>query len=43
VPERDPDNIPIDRVERRFDQGHLDAVWVGDVTYIRTWQGWLYL
>ena len=43
IPEPDPDNIPIDRVERDFDQGRLDAVWVGDITYIRTWTGWLYL
>ena len=43
VPEADPDNIPADLVARHFDQGRLDAVWVGDVTYIRTWQGWLYL
>lgn len=43
IPEPDPDNIPTDRVERNFDQGRLDAVWVGDLTYIRTWQGWLYL
>lgn len=43
VPEPDPGNIPVDRVGRRFDQGRPDAVWVGDVTYIRTWQGWLYL
>lgn len=43
VPEPDPDNIPTDRVKRHFDQGRLDAVWVGDITYIRTWSGWLYL
>jgi putative transposase len=43
IPEPDPANIPVDRVQRNFDQGRLDAVWVGDVTYIRTWEGWLYL
>ena len=42
-PETDPANIPADLVDRHFDQGRLDAVWVGDVTYIRTWEGWLYL
>ncbi|HEX4015109.1 MAG TPA: IS3 family transposase [Frankiaceae bacterium] len=43
IPEPDPDNIPTDRVKRHFDQGRLDVVWVGDITYIRTWSGWLYL
>jgi transposase InsO family protein len=43
VPEPDPANIPADLVKRQFDQGRLDAVWVGDITYIRTWTGWLYL
>jgi len=43
VPEPDPSNIPQDRVKRQFDQGRLDAVWVGDITYLRTWTGWLYL
>ncbi len=42
VPEPDPANIPLDRVKRQFDQGRVDAVWVGGV-YIRTWAGWLYL
>ena len=43
IPEPDPAKVPLDRVERRFDQGQLDTVWVGDITYIRTWAGWLYL
>ncbi len=28
---------------RRFDPGPPDRAWVGDITYIRTGEGWLYL
>lgn len=30
-------------VQRRFTVSKPNAVWVTDITYIRTWQGWLYL
>ena len=30
-------------VNRRFEQTTLDALWVGDATYIPTDEGWLYL
>jgi putative transposase len=30
-------------VRRNFDVPHPDRVWVTDITYIRTWEGWLYL
>jgi len=34
-----------DRIRRDFtaDAGRLNARWCGDITYIGTWQGWLYL
>lgn len=37
------DTYPCDAVQRQWDTGALDAVWVGDITYLRTWEGWLYL
>jgi transposase InsO family protein len=42
----DPDADPIvDLVKRAFGPGtiELDTIWAGDITYIRTWEGWLYL
>lgn len=29
--------------QREFTVARPDVVWVTDITYIRTWQGWLYL
>ena len=37
------DAYPPDATKRRWDTGALNAVWVGDISYLRTWQGWLYL
>ncbi len=35
--------IAPNRVRREFTVVKPDQVWVTDITYIRTWQGWLYL
>ena len=32
-----------DLVGRRFDHGQLNRVWISDITYLATDQGWLYL
>jgi transposase InsO family protein len=42
----DPEAIPtaIDLIGRNFKPGlSLNRVLVGDITYVRTWEGWLYL
>ncbi len=41
----DPDVVAVDLVKRSFAPSafELDRVYVGDITYIRTWEGWLYL
>jgi len=42
TPEATPPAIP-DRVHGQFTAVAPDVLWVGDITYVRTWEGWLYL
>jgi transposase InsO family protein len=41
----DPEARAADLIKRKFGPGtvELDRVWVGDITYLWTWEGWLYL
>ena len=41
----DPEADALDLVRRAFGPGtvELDRIYVGDITYIWTWEGWLYL
>ena len=36
-------SYPVDAVKRKWDTGTLNQVWVGDISYVRTWEGWVYL
>lgn len=38
-----PSIIAPNRLQREFTVDQPDRAWVTDITYIRTWQGWLYL
>jgi putative transposase len=38
-----PSIIAPNHLNREFTVAHPDQVWVTDITYLRTWQGWLYL
>jgi transposase InsO family protein len=42
TPEPTPPAIP-DLVRGNFTAPAPDVLWVGDITYIRTWEGWLFL
>src|SRR5262249_10002506 len=42
TPEPTPPAIP-DRVHGEFVAAAPDVLWVGGITYVRTWEGWLYL
>jgi len=44
APRRTPGPPPApDLVQRQFTAAAPDRLWVADITYIPTWQGWLYL
>ncbi len=42
IPAEDTPPLP-DLIARRFDPGAPDVAWVGDITYIPTGEGWLYV
>jgi transposase InsO family protein len=39
----DPQAQAEDLVQRQFVAHAPDRLWFGDITYVRTWEGWLYL
>jgi putative transposase len=39
----DTRRLPTDLVHRDFNPPAPDQLWLSDITYVRTWQGWLYL
>jgi len=38
-----PSTVAPNRLQRQFSFDQPDQAWVTDITYVRTWQGWLYL
>lgn len=38
-----PSIIAPNRLDRKFTVNQPDSAWVTDITYLRNWQGWLYL
>ncbi len=38
-----PSVVAPNRIQQQFTVARANQVWVTDFTYIRTWQGWLYL
>jgi transposase InsO family protein len=43
IPQLDASMQMEDLVGRQFDPKKINAIWAGDITYVRTWEGWLYL
>jgi putative transposase len=38
-----PSDLVPNALQRPFDVGRPNRIWVTEITYIRTWEGWLYL
>lgn len=45
VPDPRAGTVAVDLLQRHFDVAalELNQAWCGDITYVRTWEGWLYL
>jgi putative transposase len=43
IPTNSPAAQPPDLVHRNFQPTAPDRLWMADITYVRTWEGWLYL
>jgi putative transposase len=43
IPAVTPAAQPPDLVHRDFNPSAPDRLWISDITYVRTWEGWLYL
>jgi transposase InsO family protein len=43
IPAVAPAAQPLDLVRRDFNPNGPDRLWISDITYVRTWEGWLYL
>jgi transposase InsO family protein len=45
IPDPQAGTTAVDLLQRRFDVAalELNQAWCGDITYVRTWEGWLYL
>jgi len=39
----EPSQVTPDKLQRQFTVATPDRAWVTDITYLRTWEGWLYL
>ena len=45
IPDPPAGTVAVDLLQRHFDVAALECnrAWCGDITYVRTWEGWLYL